>query len=302
MASEKIKTYSTESFRNKFMAPEIAPLLKPQYGMFFMVRVEEMLRTIQLPVPPVRSTIHTFIFLTQGEAILTIGSETYTIHANECLVVPAGQLYSFSNHDVNEGFICGLHTNFLAGRFGKQELLQTFEFLNSWGNPHIQPDTQASRYILRVVERIFEEYLANGLKNTNLVQSYCIALLYELNQVYTPLTHHLKARSVWLVNQFKDAVFRHIRTHHRVSEYATMLHVTPNHLNKVIKQSTGKSPTQWIDETLLLEAKALLYQTQFSISEVAAEIGIFDQSYFSRLFKKHEQVTPLQFRKMIEMS
>ena len=69
-----------------------------------------------------------------------------------------------------------------------------------------------------------------------------------------------------------------------------------------MKSITEKSPTKWIDETLVLEAKVLLYQTELSINEVANEIGIEDQSYFSRLFKKYEQVTPLQFRKMIEIS
>jgi AraC family transcriptional regulator, transcriptional activator of pobA len=69
-----------------------------------------------------------------------------------------------------------------------------------------------------------------------------------------------------------------------------------------VKTITGKSPTKWIDDTLVLEAKVLLYQTKLTINEVAAEIGIYDQSYFSRLFKKYEGVTPFEFRKKIETS
>lgn len=284
------------------MEAEIEPLLKPHYGSFFMVRVQEMLRTIKLPVPPLRSTIHTLIYLTHGEAIMTIGSDTYTVYAGECLIVPAGILYSFSNHDVNEGYICGFHNDFLLSQFGKKELLQTFDFLNVWGNPRIQPNGQQSQFVQQVMERIFFEYASNGLKNTNLVQAYLTAFLYELNQCYHSLTDATKSRSSRLVNQFKEAISLHVRTQHRVTDYAAMLHVSPNHLNKVIKQNTGKSPTQWIDEALMTEAKALLYQTELSINEVAAEIGIFDQSYFSRLFKKHQRMTPQQFRKKIEMS
>jgi AraC family transcriptional regulator, transcriptional activator of pobA len=81
-----------------------------------------------------------------------------------------------------------------------------------------------------------------------------------------------------------------------------MLNITPNHLNKLVKTITGKSPTKWIDDTLVLEAKVLLYQTSLTINEVASEIGIYDQSYFSRLFKKYEGITPLEFRKKIEKS
>ena len=81
-----------------------------------------------------------------------------------------------------------------------------------------------------------------------------------------------------------------------------MLNVTPNHLNKSIKSVTGKSPTKWIDETILLEAKYLLYQTNLTINEIAMQVGHYDQSYFSRIFKKHEGLTPIEYRKLIEKS
>jgi AraC-like DNA-binding protein len=87
-----------------------------------------------------------------------------------------------------------------------------------------------------------------------------------------------------------------------VGEYAQALHVTPNHLNKAVKGVTGKSPSRWIDETLVLEAKVLLHQTDLSVGEVAAALGLFDASYFSRLFKKYAGVTPVAFRKKIEKS
>ena len=81
-----------------------------------------------------------------------------------------------------------------------------------------------------------------------------------------------------------------------------MLHITPNHLNKSVRKITSQSPTKWIDEAIVLEAKVLLHQTHLSISEVAAEAGIPDASYFSRLFKRYVGVTPMRFRQMIEVS
>ena len=81
-----------------------------------------------------------------------------------------------------------------------------------------------------------------------------------------------------------------------------MLNVSPNHLNKAIKLITLKSPSDWIRTTLINEAKVLLFQTDFSIQEIASELGIDDQSYFARLFKKQEGVTPVEYRKMIDLS
>lgn len=59
----------------------------------------------RVPVPPTRATRHSILYLTEGEAIMTIGSETYTICKNECLIVPAGQVYSFANPDINKGHL-----------------------------------------------------------------------------------------------------------------------------------------------------------------------------------------------------
>jgi AraC-like DNA-binding protein len=99
---------------------------------------------------------------------------------------------------------------------------------------------------------------------------------------------------------FRKLVYTHFRTKHLVTDYAALLHVTPNHLNKNIKAFTGKSPTRWIDEMILSEAKVLLRQTSLSISAVALKVGFTDQSYFARLFRKYEGVTPSSFREGIE--
>ncbi|XZF15536.1 AraC family transcriptional regulator [Chitinophagaceae bacterium MMS25-I14] len=304
MRSNKIKTRDTATFRRQFMqpGPEADAMLQQSQGRFFIVPVEEMFKLITLPVPPTRATTHSVIFITEGEAIMSIGSDTYTIHAGECFAVAAGQVFSFRHPDVNKGFICNFHDDFLAGRLGKKELLHDFEFLTVWGNPCIRPDIQAAVYIRQLMERLCAEYIMNGTQHADLLQAYLTALLYELKYAYVPLSGSKQVKSVSLTNHFKELLFAHIRATHRVSDYASMMHITPNHLNKVVKEITGKSPTTWIDEMLILEAKVLLYQTDFPIGEIAAELGFDDPSYFSRLFKKYEGTTPVAFRKMIETS
>ncbi|OJJ16804.1 hypothetical protein BKI52_33405 [marine bacterium AO1-C] len=302
MTQTNIKTHSTESFRQHFMQdiPMLHDMLKADFGKFFIVRVEDMIRLIKLPVPPTRSTTHTFIFLTEGEAIMTIGNDTYTIYKDECLLVPAGQVFSFTHLDINKGFLCNFQPEMVIGKIGLKEGLNDFDFLNVWGNPRISLKPSQALPVLQMLQRVFQLYTEQGLKQLELIQAYFITVLYELNQAYQPLSKSTQIQAVKLANQFKALLFQHIRSKHLVSDYASLLAITPNHLNKVVKQITDKSPTKWIDETLVLEAKVLLYQTQLSIGEIASEIGIHDSSYFSRLFKKYEKQTPTQFRKMID--
>lgn len=302
MALSSIKTYSGETFRQRYVQPEpdVDSLLKTDFGRFFIVRVEAMIRRMKLPVPPARSTNHTLIFLTGGEATMTIGSQTYTIHPNECLVVPAGQVFSFSRADENEGYLCNIHPDFLIGKFGRADLLREYEFLRVWGNPRIRLDSATGGFVAHLLERLLLHYTQRGLTQPDLLQAGFLTLLCELNQAYQPTSAAPQTRAVLLTNRFRELLFTHLRTHHRVADYAALLSVSPNHLNKSVKATTGKSPMKWIDEAIVLEAKVLLYQTTLSVGEVAAQVGILDASHFSRLFRKYEGITPLTFRKLIE--
>jgi AraC-like DNA-binding protein len=190
----------------------------------------------------------------------------------------------------------------IIGKFGKNELLKDFEFLRVWGNPRICLDSQTSDFVRHIFKRVLLDYSENGLTHLDILQPYLITLLCEINRVYRPISNSPQTGAVHITNQFKELLTNHIKNQHLVTDYAAMLHITPNHLNKCVKTITGKSPTKWIDEAIVLEAKVLLYQSSLSISDVAAEVGLHDPSYFSRLFKKKEGITPLTFRLMIEKS
>jgi AraC-like DNA-binding protein len=299
---KKIKTFTTNEFMDRFMKPAPAKqLVKKDYGRFFITRVQDLIKISQVPVPPARSTTHILIYLTSGVATMRIGFHPVRIHKNECLVVPAQQVFSYDKYEVNTGYIAVFDSDFLVGKIGSNELLKEFEFLNVWGNPVIKPGKR-TQPLSPTLQRVFEEYAANGLTNRYIIQSYFLAFLCELHAAYKPLSNSTSKTAVNLTNQFKELLHKNIRTKHLVTDYAHLLHVSPNHLNKTVKAITSRSVSKWIDETLIIEAKVLLFQTNNSISEIAAELGINDQSYFSRLFKKYEGVTPLEFRKMIEKS
>ena len=299
-----IRTHSGEAFRNSYIQREARAddLLKANFGQFFIIPLEEMTRLMKLPVPPNRVSNHTLIFLTGGETTLNSGSETYRVLPNECLIVPAGQVFSFDRVEPNTGYLCSIHPDFMVGKFGSAELLSQFEFLRVWGNPHSCPDEQTACFVTQLLNRMFLRYSAHGLVQPDLIQSYFIALLCELNGVYKPASGSGQTNAVSITNRFRELLFERVKTHQLVSEYAALLHITPNHLNKSVKAVTGQSPTKWIDEAIVLEAKVLLHQTTLSVNEVANEVGITDASYFSRLFRKYAGVTPVGFRRLIETS
>jgi AraC-like DNA-binding protein len=79
-------------------------------------------------------------------------------------------------------------------------------------------------------------------------------------------------------------------------DYADKLAVHVNHLNKALKDSTGKTTTHIIGDRIAQEAKILLKHTDFNVSEIAYGLGFEEVSHFSNFFKKKVSITPLAFR------
>lgn len=79
-------------------------------------------------------------------------------------------------------------------------------------------------------------------------------------------------------------------------DYANTLQVHVNHLNKILKELTGKTTTEIIASRITQEAKILLRQTNWNISEIAYSLGFEEVAHFSNFFKKQTETSPLSFR------
>ncbi len=79
-------------------------------------------------------------------------------------------------------------------------------------------------------------------------------------------------------------------------DYADRLAVHVNHLNKVLKEVTGNTTSEIIGSRIIQEAKILLKQTHWSVSEIAYALGYDDLAHFSKYFKKQTSFTPIAFR------
>ena len=191
-----------------------------------------MTRLMKLPVPPTRINNHIFVYLTDGEATMNGGSETYRVLPGACLIVPAGQVFSFDKVEDNRGYLCSVHPDFIVGRFGTSALLSQFEFLRVWGNPLVGLDPPASGFVADLMERMLLDYSEHGLtgapeRQPDLIQAYFIALLCELNRAYKPISANGQTHAVAITNRFKELLFAHVKTRQLVADYASLLNITP---------------------------------------------------------------------------
>jgi AraC-like DNA-binding protein len=79
-------------------------------------------------------------------------------------------------------------------------------------------------------------------------------------------------------------------------DYAETLNVHVNHLNKTLKERTGKTTTEIITSRILQESKILLKNTTWNVSEISNSLGFEEVAHFSNFFKKQSGLSPLAFR------
>ena len=95
---------------------------------------------------------------------------------------------------------------------------------------------------------------------------------------------------------FREMLERNYTTTKSPAEYARKLNISTSYLNECVKNTTGYPVSHHIQQRIILEAKRLLYYSNKSVKEIAAELGYDDYPYFSRLFTKVTGMTALTFR------
>lgn len=88
----------------------------------------------------------------------------------------------------------------------------------------------------------------------------------------------------------------HLYINFQNNEIAEYVAVSPNYLSYLFNKETGSTLTTFIQRARIEEAKHLLQNTNISIHEVGDLLSFSDQSYFTKIFKKHVGVTPKQFK------
>lgn len=131
-----------------------------------------------------------------------------------------------------------------------------------------------------------------------IIFEYVKIFLYEachiMDDTYSEKGVRSKDRDI--TGRFFQLLDKDYKTVRKVEEYACKIGITPKHLAFVIKKTTGKYPSEWMDNYILLESKRLLKGSEYSIQEISYDLNFSTPSHFGKFFKKHSGVTPKKFR------
>ena len=107
------------------------------------------------------------------------------------------------------------------------------------------------------------------------------------------------AHATELYQQFRKFLAVHYKHEHNIAFYADKLCISPTYLSRIVRQVTGRTVNHQIAHRLLIEARYLLYCTDWPIKQIAEELHFADQASFGKFFKEHMQLAPSAYRQKI---
>lgn len=114
--------------------------------------------------------------------------------------------------------------------------------------------------------------------------------------------HKMESDSVSYKNSIVERYIELVQTHYReeriIGFYADKLCITPKYLSKLVKEYTGRSAGEWIENYVILEARAMLQSSDMTIQQIASSLNFPNQSFFGKYFKRATGLSPKQYRHM----
>lgn len=125
------------------------------------------------------------------------------------------------------------------------------------------------------------------------------SLMLAIVSCYTHFAHQPSAHSRKddVLQKFITMLYHSYKTEHDVRYYAEAQYLTSRYFSAIIKEKSGKSPSEWISAALLGETKRLLNSTSKSIKEISTDLNFPNQSYFGKWFKNLVGCSPLEYKK-----
>ncbi|HEY4539468.1 MAG TPA: AraC family transcriptional regulator [Faecalibacter sp.] len=242
------------------------------------------------------------IHVYRGYCDITVNLEEKRIIKDDIMVVLPSQIFEiiqFSDDFEVKAVFVDSEMIVEAGYHIKSQNL--IEFLSPQYPKIISLDRKTARDVKYNFTKIYTYiFKNNNVFSDELVIHHLSILMYELGNFYHHMVHstngHKPNRKEELAKQFILLVGTHFRESREVQFYADKLFVSRKHLTKVITEVLKKSPKTIISEAVILEAKVLLKNPNFTISEVANLLNFLDLPIFNKFFKKITGLSPTEYK------
>lgn len=251
---------------------------------------------------PVRADVIGLVVMYEGEAHVNINTRSFVVGKNMALMIIPSSIYKIECSDNARGFIFAVSTSLLHFdmniSFGSVVPIG----LQMYNNPCFTITETAGKILGKYIDLIYS-LVKNGSYDINVMRGQLSSLFFFMNSIMEKYVNERQLnsnscdnRNSRLMSDFIKLLTENFRTEHRIAFYADKLCLTPKYFSSLIKQTSGKSASDWIDGIIISEAKLLLLYSDLSVQQIAYQLSFPTASFFGTYFKRHTGMTPGDFR------
>ncbi len=253
---------------------------------------------------PKQYPLYTILYIKDGEGVFKADFGTFKIKGPVILFSTPLQVLTIKANRAFDIKMLQFHGDFYCIEYHRLEVACNGLLFN---NIYIDPMISIRETDEATIDLLFlqVQQLLSQEENSDLVLKSCLQLFLAKSssiKIKELRQHSITNVNDQLMEQFRRILEDQFLTLHKPSEYASILGITVDNLSRRSRRYFHKTPSQLIQDRLILEAKKMLHLTRLSIKEIAYELLFRDEYYFSRFFKKVAKVSPQAFRNRVGVS
>jgi len=245
------------------------------------------------------------ISLVIGTGNLFFADEKIEVNRNALIFFNAQDPYSWEPLTRDQsGYFCLFTEEFMAEHKRNKHGADSPLFSGKFYPVYFLDDDQTKR-ISSLFERMAEEMNSDYVFKYDVIHSFLDLLMHEALRMQPHQTRSVHANASsriashfieLLERQFPIDTPEHTLKLRTASDFASVLAVHTNHLNRAVREITGKTTTRHIADRVTKEAIVLLKHTDWSVADISSCLGFEYPSYFNIFFKKQTQFNTKSFR------
>lgn len=248
---------------------------------------------------PHSSTLHLhndfqIVWIAKGNGIHTIDKEKYVYNKGSIFLLAPHFMHQMEYGENVEGYVVSFSDTFLNNHQYKSTLL----FYNS-SQCFIEIQEKEITLLDKEFAALFHYFKEWNYADQKMIMQNYLQIILTKIAAFRKIsnTNKINNSNQHILEEFISLVRDNFTQNKNLKFYHNNLAISQRKLHNIISDTTGLSPAKYIEQYTLNEAARLILYTNYSIKEISATLGFMDNSYFTKVFKKHFNKTPKLFKK-----
>lgn len=236
-----------------------------------------------------RNNLKSFLFFTvlDGQGTLEIDHKIYQLKKDDFVFINCQQEYI---QKTNNWTIQWVH-------FDGPTMNNIYEKYIERGGKFVFQSVQNKKKYNEILQNIMNIVQSQDyIKDMHLCEQLTSLLVLLMQDSWDAGQKKINSSSKRNAQDIREYIDNHYQEHITLTKISRKFYIDKYYLSRIFKQQFNQTVTSYINLVRITKAKRLLRFTNHSISNIAQQVGIADTNYFTRMFKKSENMTPSEYR------